>query len=187
MMSSDDNTLFWVGMITIPLLWLYYHPTVAAADPTTVKFNEIANNAFAKAGSIINASLEEPLLQRLSSEIIGSKRGNLAALADWEWVAGNIRYTAEPYGEDVYQPPIATVANGAGDCEDTAMLVVTLGKIAGLSVKLVIARYIMVVELQGKAGMHMYAVVEGFPCDPQYKFGEHPYPGSRTHYAEVVI
>jgi len=168
-------------LLAILALYWYYKPP-AIADELTIAFNQKATEAFRKAKPLIENSLSEPQLVSLSQEVVGRRQGREAAYAIWVWISNNIKYSAEPAGADIFIPPMQTLAARAGDCEDRAILEATIAKIAGLEVKLAIARFVRI------SGLHMYALIEGYPCDPApSEFGKEPLLEQRTHYAEVMI
>jgi transglutaminase-like putative cysteine protease len=70
-----------------------------------------------------------PTVQMLAARILMQANtsdlwANLGAL--YWWIVLNVRYEAEPNGQDYWQTPLETLANGTGDCEDMAILLCSL-------------------------------------------------------------
>jgi PKD repeat protein len=86
----------------------------------------------------VNDPLDDPTLRDYALELWNRAGQNddefiREALA---FVQGAIRYQADPNGIDHPLYPLETLADGDGDCEDTAILFVSLLKAMGISCKL---------------------------------------------------
>lgn len=78
------------------------------------------------------------------------------------WVVENIEYVPDTF--DSWQFPQRTLERGAGDCEDSAILIAYLCKRAGIDCRLVIYRNI-------SERLHMAAEIDGLCYS-----GNFPYP-----------
>ena len=80
----------------------------------------------------------------------------LEAQAIFEFVRDRVRYTRDPFGEDIFEHPEVTLRKGAGDCDSTTSLLGALLQSVGLPYK------IKVVSKDGQDWSHVYGVV-GIP------------------------
>lgn len=77
-----------------------------------------------------------------------------------------VRYVRED-GDQLTRMPWRTLADGRGDCKSLSVLVAALALAAGRSVGM---RY---VQYAGDDHYgHVYAVVDGAPCDPELGYGQ---------------
>ena len=53
------------------------------------------------------------------------------------WTRANIAFIPDPYGTEVFQSPAATLALGAGDCDDHAALLASMLTSTGIPARLV--------------------------------------------------
>jgi PKD repeat protein len=79
--------------------------------------------------------LDDPTLQDLAAELGERAGSDPDALLDFAlaFVQGAIRYADDPPGVDYPLYPLETLVDGAGDCEDTTILYVSLLRAAGRS------------------------------------------------------
>jgi PKD repeat protein len=86
----------------------------------------------------VEDSLDDPTLEDLADDLAGSMGGGDQAFAEYAlaFVQGAIAYNADP--PDVEWPlyPLETLVDGEGDCEDTAILFVSLLRARGVSCQL---------------------------------------------------
>jgi len=116
-------------------------------DPKTIQVNpvieethqEYVTNEFIskKANDLVDST--DPTVREVALEIAGRYPGDynvyqLCALFDY--VSENIRYVSEPPGTDYWAKPSETLALSAGDCEDQAILLVSLIEAIGGTTRL---------------------------------------------------
>jgi transglutaminase-like putative cysteine protease len=108
-------------------------------------------------GAFVEDPLDDPTLEDLADELADPVGGADPAFAEYAlaFVQGAIAYAADP--PDVEWPlyPLETLVDGEGDCEDTAILYVSLLKARGISCQLAF------VDTDGDASPdHVLALVE---------------------------
>lgn len=76
----------------------------------------------------VNAPLDDPTIKDYATELLNRVGGNRDDFIHeaLSFVQGAIRYQADPPGTDHPLYPLETLADGYGDCEDTAILFVSL-------------------------------------------------------------
>jgi PKD repeat protein len=79
--------------------------------------------------------LDDPTLEDLATVLWGMADGRADAFVEWvlSFVQGAIRYVADPAGAEWPLYPIETLYDAAGDCEDSAILFVSLLRAKGVS------------------------------------------------------
>ena len=108
-------------------------------------------------GAFVEDPLDDPTLEDLADELVDPVGGADRAFAEYAlaFVQGAIAYAADP--PDVEWPfyPLETLVDGEGDCEDTAILYVSLLKARDLTCQLAF------VDTDGDAAPdHVLALVE---------------------------
>ncbi len=86
-----------------------------------------------------------------------SRRPAAQARAIQEWVQSNVLYVNEP--GDIWYDPLRTLFNGAGDCDDMAVLVASLLETLRIPSRLVVLR-------KGGRGYHVFVEVGLPPKSP---------------------
>jgi len=79
--------------------------------------------------------LDDPTLEDLATVLWGLAGEKADAFVEWvlSFVQGAIRYVLDPAGAEWPLYPIETLYDGAGDCEDTAILFVSLLRAKGIA------------------------------------------------------
>ena len=108
-------------------------------------------------GAFVRDPLDDPTLEDLADELAEPAGGADQAFAEYAlaFVQGAIAYAADPPDMEWPLYPLETLVDGEGDCEDTAILYVSLLKARGISCQLAF------VDTDGDASPdHVLALVE---------------------------
>lgn len=96
------------------------------------------------------------------------------------YAARQVEYVPEN-GTQVIRAPWVTVDQGRGDCKSTAVLIASMCAAAGRRVDL---KFIDYEGANREHWAHVYALVDGTPCDPLLPYGEE-FPYIRHHIVRI--
>lgn len=92
----------------------------------------------AKMRELIDQALRDPQIKALANNIVHSvpPHDDMAeAMAVYQWVLSNIRFTKDPINKETLFPPSELLRNRAGDCDDFTMLIATLLMAIGINAR----------------------------------------------------
>lgn len=94
-----------------------------------------------KLSGLINRYVGDQRIRRVASQISGASKGlagdDLATLGQiYWWVKQNIDYVPDPPRRDIFVSPVTVLNTRQDDCDGLSVLIGTLGKALGFSVKL---------------------------------------------------
>ncbi len=89
-------------------------------------------------GAFVEDPLDDPTLEDLADMLWEQSGGDAVSYAEYvlRFVQGSITYTADPPSMEWPRYPLETLVDGEGDCEDTAILFVSLLKAQGIACRL---------------------------------------------------
>jgi len=121
--------------------------------------------------SQINHGKRDGNVRKIASQVLAGKSGHdwtvpirdhkAEAVAIFDYVRNNVRYTLDTYGVELYQTANRTLELGIGDCDDMTILLGSLLQIVGLPIR------IRVIGLKGQnVFSHVYLLVGLPPENP---------------------
>lgn len=90
-------------------------------------------------GSIVKSGSRDPKVRGMALTLLKGTTSmfpvdELSRL--FMFVRDSVRYTDDPFGEDLYQTPSLTLENRSGDCDDKVILLAALARSVGFNVRL---------------------------------------------------
>jgi len=117
---------------------------------------------------LIEKAKYNPFVKSIAVQIIKRRKvphkdylGQTRAIFDF--VRSRVKYIKDPVGYDQLSPPIRTIYQGYGDCEDNAVLLASLLESIGIPTKL------KLVATRGPKYDHIY-VLAGIPLDSKVRW-----------------
>lgn len=114
-------------------------------------------------GEIIRESSRQPAIVAAARALVrnlapGDYASEAAALCNF--VRDQVRYTGDPYGEDLYTWPAVTLQQRAGDCNNKVLLFGALARAIGFPVKMMFAFKQNTPDLRRDFPAHVFASVD---------------------------